>query len=131
MGEGSPDPDQWALDQVRQSLHDGHLGFVLQSPEGVAGYCIVRPLPGILEILNLVVLPPFRSRGYGKTFLKRLCRLGADRNLGRIWLEVRCGNLPAVSLYRASGFVEVGRRRGYYPGPPDPEKDAFLMEKVL
>ncbi len=128
-----PDPDQWTLVQMRQSLDCGHLGFTLQSPEGAIGYCIVRQLPGIMEILNLVVLPSFRSRGYGKIFLELLCQLGATRNLGRIWLEVRCSNLPAVSLYRASGFAEVGRRRGYYSGRPDvaPENDAIVMEKIL
>lgn len=133
MEEEPPEQDQWTLVQVHQSLQCGHLGFTLQSPEGVAGYCIVRQLPGVMEILNLVVLPSFRSRGYGKIFLELLCRLGMARKLDRIWLEVRCSNLPAVSLYRASGFTEVGRRRGYYSGRPGagPENDAIVMEKVL
>lgn len=133
MEEESPDQDSWTLAQVRQSLHCGHLGFTLQSPEGVAGYCIVRQLPGVMEILNLVVLPSFRSMGYGKIFLELLCRLGMARKLDRIWLEVSCSNLPAVSLYRASGFTEVGRRRGYYSGRPGagPENDAIMMEKAL
>lgn len=133
MEEEPPDQDSWTLVQVRQSLHCGHLGFILRSPEGVAGYCIVRQLPGVMEILNLVVFPSFRSRGYGKIFMELLCKLGMARKLDRIWLEVRCSNLPAVSLYRASGFTEVGRRRGYYSGRPGagPENDAIVMEKAL
>ena len=36
--------------------------------------------------------------------------------LGNAWifLEVRPSNRPAVLLYRALGFTEVGIRRGYY-----------------
>jgi ribosomal protein S18 acetylase RimI-like enzyme len=46
----------------------------------------------------------------------------------RIELEVAAANEPALSLYRAHGFVSVGRRRGYYREPPD---DALLFDLEL
>jgi ribosomal-protein-alanine N-acetyltransferase len=42
-------------------------------------------------------------------------------------LEVRAGSLGAQRLYAAAGFVEVGRRVGYYD---DPMEDAVLMRVV-
>jgi ribosomal-protein-alanine N-acetyltransferase len=35
----------------------------------------------------------------------------------RLFLEVAVDNAPAIGLYRAFGFTEEGRRRGYYQGP--------------
>ncbi len=40
-------------------------------------------------------------------------------------LEVRASNLAALAFYRAQGFVETGRRIGYYT---DPIEDAVLMQ---
>jgi ribosomal-protein-alanine N-acetyltransferase len=39
-------------------------------------------------------------------------------------LEVRISNRAAIALYERAGFVQDGRRRGYYR---DPEEDAVLM----
>ena len=44
----------------------------------------------------------------------------------RILLEVRAGNAAAQALYRRNGFIECGRRKGYYGGV----EDAVLMEKT-
>jgi ribosomal-protein-alanine N-acetyltransferase len=43
-------------------------------------------------------------------------------------LEVRPSNLPAISLYRKTGFREVGRRPGYYD---DTREDAIIMSLRL
>ena len=46
----------------------------------------------------------------------------------RIMLEVRAGNHPAIALYEAEGFVQVGRRKNYYQAP---REDALLMDCIL
>ncbi len=44
-----------------------------------------------------------------------------------MFLEVATDNAPALALYTAAGFVEVGRRRRYYAGG----SDALVMRLVL
>ena len=39
-------------------------------------------------------------------------------------LEVRAGNVPAISLYEKHGFKQDGIRKGYYQ---DNNEDAILM----
>jgi ribosomal-protein-alanine N-acetyltransferase len=45
-------------------------------------------------------------------------------------LEVRPGNVSGQALYRRHGFVEIGRRRDYYPAPGGRE-DAIVMAREL
>jgi len=40
-------------------------------------------------------------------------------------LEVRSNNLEAQGFYEAQGFVESGRRKGYYPSG----EDAILLRR--
>jgi len=76
------------------------------------------------EIHRLVVAPDLRRRGIGRALLDaclhRLAGLGARY----CFLEVRAGNVPALSLYRRAGFRPVGRRRNYYR---EPAEDALLL----
>ena len=66
------------------------------------------------EILVLGVVPSRRRRGIGR----RLFAAAADRfiaqGVARLYLEVAEDNLSARSLYQSLGFVEHGRRPGYY-----------------
>jgi RimJ/RimL family protein N-acetyltransferase len=51
-------------------------------------------------------------------------------NVRKIWLRVRSSNMPAVELYRSSGFREVGtlRKHHYADGR---FHDVVIMEKLL
>jgi ribosomal-protein-alanine N-acetyltransferase len=51
-----------------------------------------------------------------------------SRRADAVLLEVRVDNGPALALYERSGFVRMGRRRGYY----QPENvDAWTMRLDL
>lgn len=52
------------------------------------------------------------------------------RQAGLLWLEVRPSNERALALYRREGFVEVGRRKAYYPAPEGRE-DALVMRRDI
>jgi ribosomal-protein-alanine N-acetyltransferase len=53
--------------------------------------------------------------------------------VGEIFLEVRETNLPAQSLYTRHGFIQIDRRKGYYPSLPinglvtSAREDALIM----
>ncbi len=48
----------------------------------------------------------------------------------RMLLEVRATNRAALALYTRQGFIEVGRRHGYYPAHEQRE-DAIVMAREL
>lgn len=72
----------------------------------------IHPVHRSAEFSILIGEPDCRGKGLGR-LATRLCLQHAfgDLNLHRVWLHVRCDNLPALQLYRAVGFVEEGRLR--------------------
>jgi len=50
----------------------------------------------------------------------------------KIWLEVRAKNISAQMLYMNAGFIETGRRTGYYPSNSGfGYEDAIVMSLSL
>ena len=82
---------------------------------GAIGFSLVRSVAGESELLLLAVLPGRHREGIGTRLLDDFIDRARLDGLARVHLEVRDGN-PAVAMYRAAGFVPVGRRRNYYRG---------------
>ena len=92
------------------------------------GFSLVRRVTDEAELLLLAVDPAQQRRGIGQALLDEFIAAALAHGAHRLHLEVRDGN-PAVELYRAAGFVSVGRRRNYYHGPDGEPFDAvtFLL----
>jgi ribosomal-protein-alanine N-acetyltransferase len=71
------------------------------------------------EVLTLAVIPAMRRRGVAAALLRRAMAEAAARGAGALFLEVSTRNAAAQALYRRFGFIEVGRRRRYYPDGSD------------
>jgi len=91
----------------------------------VQGFLVVRGVAaGENEVLNLAVDPRGRRRGIARGLLQQ-----AFVALGGSWfLEVRESNWPAIRLYQRLGFIDVGRRPGYYSdGASGSPESAIVM----
>ena len=82
------------------------------------------------DILDIAVLPEYRGRGCGRMLLTAAEKYAVQRGIGTLILDVREGNIPALSLYDNSGFIRMGRRRHYYK-TADGRADAIIMQKSL
>lgn len=89
----------------------GLIGLAGGEPTGLA---IARVVAGEAELLTLGVLPQARRQGLARLLLGEATSRAAAEGAERIFLEVAEGNLPAQALYAEAGFVQVGRRAGYY-----------------
>jgi ribosomal-protein-alanine N-acetyltransferase len=78
------------------------------------------------ELLNIGVAAVQQRKGLGRAMLLAQMQWACTQNMQRIFLEVRVTNLPAIALYRALGFIEIGMRRGYYLNAAGRE-DAMAM----
>lgn len=96
---------------------------LLAIPEATPlGFVLARLAGGEAEILAIGVAPAGRRRGLGAALLAAVHRrVGA----APLFLEVAAGNAPAIGLYRASGFRQVGIRPAYYTDL----QDALVMRR--
>lgn len=56
---------------------------------------------------DLVVLPEYRGKGYGKLLLKRLARIAVQRGCGRLEWACLDWNEPAIAFYKAVGAAPL------------------------
>lgn len=101
----------------------------IQADNEWIGFAFVSIVVGEAELLDFVVSPDCQGQGIGTCFLEWLMQQVASQ-ASRMYLEVRESNVPAISLYQAAGFAEVGLRHNYYPTEKGRE-DAILMATEL
>lgn len=110
----------WSAREIEAMLADrNHVGDVVVAPaligDVLTGFAISRVIGIEAELLTIALDPEIRGRGHAAMLLKRhaarVRRAGAEQ----MFLEVADDNAAALALYRRLGFVEIGRRKGYYP----------------
>ena len=92
--------------------------------EGVVGFVVASLVSGEAELESIAVAAEAQRGGIGGKLLSRMLAALREVQATRINLEVRGSNGPALALYRRHGFIETGRRVGYYI---DPVEDAVMM----
>ena len=101
-------------------------GMCFSALEGgeVIAYIIGRKIPPEGEIYRIAVRADKRQRGIGYRLLSYALKTERGSGVETVFLEVRSRNLPAIALYKAYGFNEMGIRKNYYQNPSD---DAVVM----
>lgn len=98
--------------------------FALESADG---FILMRAVADEAEILTLAVRPAARRGGQGARLVGEGVLAAAARGASRVFLEVAEDNAAARGLYAGAGFVEAGRRPGYYAGTDGGRRDALLL----
>ena len=82
--------------------------------EKVVAYCCIQTVLDESEILRIAVKPEMRRKGIAKQLLTDILEKMEKAGSTSVFLEVRCENLPAISLYKSAGFEELYTRKNYY-----------------
>jgi ribosomal-protein-alanine N-acetyltransferase len=127
------DAPQWprrVYESVLDSSSPRRIALIAEDlgTEVAVGFVVASLIAPEAELETIVVAAGFQRRGVAR----RLFEAMAD-DLGRwqvreVLLDVRQSNVAAQGFYRSLGFVEEGRRPGYYA---DPIEDAVLMRLRL
>jgi ribosomal-protein-alanine N-acetyltransferase len=97
----------------------------------LAGFIISRMAADEAEILSVAVASAYRGRSIARTLLRHHLGRLAALGVRSVYLEVDEGNVSALRLYRRAGFVEVGRREGYYPNATGKPAAALVLRRNL
>lgn len=120
----------WTRGNFADSLAAGHEAWLAEQGGRMIGYAVVMQVLDEAHLLNISVLPELQRGGRGSALLGHLCGRARQRAATRMLLEVRPGNLAGQEFYLRHGFVEIGRRRDYYPASEGRE-DAIVMAREL
>ena len=128
--------DPWSFETFSAALALRHLRFLVAEEPGrdggaeqsLVGYVVAMVMGTEGEIADLAVAPVARRRGVARQLLERMTCDLMEQGVRAVFLEVRESNAGARALYESQGFVQVGRRRGYYRLPTE---DALLLRRDL
>lgn len=112
--------DAWSAAGIETILHDEKsLVFAAQLANKIVGYAAAWTIGDEGEITRVAVLESQRARGIGQALLQHIQKECVQRGAKLLFLEVREGNAAARRLYARCGWLEVGRRKGYYQDGED------------
>jgi ribosomal-protein-alanine N-acetyltransferase len=123
-------PAMWPPANYQREMKNGLAHYIVAVDDGekagryIIGFAGLWMLAGEAHITNIAVREKHRLRGIGEALLIGIIELAIKLDAHLITLEVRASNQEAQKLYAKYGFVNVGRRRGYYT---DNGEDAVLM----
>lgn len=106
----------WSVDALAELMTGPHTFALGHVPcgGGLAGFILVSAVTDEAEVQTLAVAPRHRRLGLARALLEKATVVSAARGARSLVLEVSEANRPARCLYEAAGFVEGGRRKGYY-----------------
>jgi ribosomal-protein-alanine N-acetyltransferase len=119
----------WSGDLIRREM--GHAwSTILLAVDGdgdaerILGFIVFWLVHDEVHVLNIAVAMEARRGGIGRALMEEAAAHGRRRGAQLATLEVRRSNVPAIALYRALGYRQVGIRPNYYT---DEGEDAIVM----
>lgn len=121
-GQGRP----WSAAEFADLL-DSDLVFIVGDDRAFA---LGRVVVGEAELLTLATAPEHQRTGLGRARLAGFEAHAQALGATRFFLEVAADNAAAIGLYQQAGYVQIGRRKGYYARTGGAPVDAVVMEKT-
>lgn len=120
----------WTRGNFADSLSAGYGAWLVREAGKMTGYAVMMRVLDEAHLLNITIHPELQRVGRGSALLQHLFDVAKSWEARRVLLEVRPGNASGLALYRRHDFVEIGRRRDYYPARIGRE-DALVMAREL
>jgi len=119
----------WSRDLLARELDHAWSHVLLAVEEAgeaelILGYVVFWLVHDEVHVLNLGTALEARRRGIGRALMLEAHEVGRRRGASAATLEVRRSNAPALGLYRALGYRQVGVRPNYYA---EEREDAIVM----
>lgn len=122
----------WTRGNFMDSLRSGYQALTLRDQSGrLLGYFLVMEALDEAHLLNISVPRDLQGGGLGHLLLELAVDQARRHALKIMLLEVRVSNGRALQVYQRYGFVEIGRRKNYYPVDSSTREDAIVMSLPL
>ena len=125
-------PYPWSRGNFADAVASGYDCWTVRDADGeLAGYYLLMYALDEAHLLDVAVAGKRQRQGLGRRLLYQIGARALGQGMESILLEVRPSNERALEVYRRHGYVEIGRRKGYYPAGPAGREDAIVMRLDL
>jgi [ribosomal protein S18]-alanine N-acetyltransferase len=114
----------WSFRQFEQALELPGTLFLVSE---LGGHALAHIVLDEVQIVDVAVDAAARRMGVGRSLVAALLGAAGAAGCRKATLEVSAKNEPGQALYRAAGFVVVGRRPKFY----NDGSDAVLMDRKI
>lgn len=121
----------WSKQNFFDTLQEGHPSFCCKRRGKIVGFIFAMLVLDEIHILNIAVSPDQFRQGIGSAMLNYMHQFALYRDVNVAFLEVNRSNTKARFFYRAHGYEEIGRRKGYYYSLEQGREDAILLRYLL
>ena len=105
----------WSDKTFASCIGGRYFGERLDESQNLIGFYIGELVVDEATLMDICVIPSQQGKGLGKKLLTQFIEQAKAKGAVKVWLEVRAKNISAQMLYMNAGFIETGRRTGYYP----------------
>ena len=112
------------FDEFRQNAFTKY--FIYMEKSNIIGVVNYYDLYDRFELAYIEVKEEFRNKKIGSTLMDYLIKIGREKGINNITLEVNKENKYAIGLYNKYCFETVAIRKSYYDGV-----DGYLMERKM
>lgn len=102
--------------------------IVSENEKSIVGYILFNQILDEAEIYKIVVSKNFRNKQIAFKIIEFLLDELKKNDVKKIFLEVRKSNIPAISLYKKCGFINIREIIDYYTNP---KEDGIMMLKEV
>lgn len=102
--------------------------IVAENQKNIVGYILFNQILDEAEIYKIVVSKNFRNKQIAFKIIEFLLDELKKNDVKKIFLEVRKSNIPAISLYKKCGFINIREIIDYYTNP---KEDGIMMLKEV
>jgi ribosomal protein S18 acetylase RimI-like enzyme len=113
-------PYPWPRHVIMRDLVIGNTGlsyigaFTSAAKDKLLGFAVLGDERGNGLLMNLLVLPEYRRRGFGTQLTVAAAECASDMRFPTLVLRARISNFAALALYRKLGFKTDAARESFY-----------------
>lgn len=124
--------EAWTAEAIARLVRaDASLTLKVSAADGtIVGFVMGFLAADESEVLTIAVAQRARRQGVGLLLMSAFADAAQLAGASSVYLDVAQSNLAARRLYERLGYVETGRRRGYYKRAGGGE-DAIVLTKTL
>lgn len=120
--------DGWTEDMIASGFeHERLNAFSVKEGAQIIGVITYSIAGDTADIEDVVVDANHRRKGVATALVNAVVDSVKMESVCKIFLEVREGNEGAIAFYKTQNFVEINKRKNYYPDG----ENALIMVKEL